>query len=161
MKVTENQPIEFYPSIRVCGVLVKCQDQFLLLRRHPSKSYGNHWNLPAGKQEKGESTYVAALREVKEESGIDLAEQEVLFLGPLYIRCKEIHFEFHLYYSELDKKPEIKLAEDEAIEGKWWCWDEAIEPLIPGGKDVLEFCRKKIQQLQILDVEEPLNDLAF
>jgi 8-oxo-dGTP diphosphatase len=161
MKVFENQPFEFYPSIRVCGVLMRHGEQFLLLRRHPSKSYGNYWNLPAGKQEKGESTFVAALREVKEESGIDLTGKEVPFLGTLYIRCKEIHFEFHLFYSDLAEMPEVKLAEDEAIEGKWWYWDEEIYPLIPGGKDVLEFCKKKILQRQISNIEDPLTDLAF
>lgn len=161
MKVTENQPFEFFPSIRVCGVLIQHDNQFLLLRRHPAKSYGNHWNLPAGKQERGESTHSAALREVKEESGIDLTENNIQFLGTLYIRCAEIHFEFHLYYSSLDDKPQLKLAEDEAIEGKWWDWDQEIQPLIPGGKDVLAFCRKKILELQASNFEEPLSDLAF
>lgn len=47
------------------GVVIK-DGQVLLLRK-----YFGDWVLPKGKIEKGETTSITALREVKEESGVD------------------------------------------------------------------------------------------
>lgn len=144
MKVHENQPVGFIPTLKVCGALIQHDEKFLLLKRHPNKSHGNHWNLPAGKLEAQETTIEAALREVHEESGIRLSLDKVHFLGVLYFECSEINFEFHIYYSSLGEKPQLSLSEQETIEGKWWNWHETIEPLIPGGQEVLNFCKRKI-----------------
>ncbi len=149
MKVLESQPFGFNPAIHVCGVLMQHDQHFLLLKRHPKKSHGNHWNLPAGKREKGESSFDAALREVKEESGISLNQQSVHFLGTLYVVCKDLQFEFHLYFSHLNDRPDLNLGLEETIEGKWWNWNDQIQPLIPGGEQVLSFCKKQIEKLNL------------
>ena len=51
----------------------------IVFRRHPQEGLqflilyhrGNYWNFPKGKLEEGESEMEAALRELKEEAGID------------------------------------------------------------------------------------------
>jgi 8-oxo-dGTP pyrophosphatase MutT (NUDIX family) len=148
MEVSDNQPVDFLPHWKVCGVFIEHQNQFLLLKRHPEKTHGNHWNLPAGKLEKGESPIQAALREVKEESGISLPHDEVHFLGVLYFITPGLNFEFHLFYSEVADKPNVTLAHDETIEGKWWDFSDQIHPLIPGGDEVIAFCKEKKQKLK-------------
>ena len=57
-----------------CGALVyrKKQDKVeLLLIKHRN---GGHWSFPKGHVESGENEYQTALREIKEETGLDLLE---------------------------------------------------------------------------------------
>lgn len=50
----------------------------LLLVRESKKINENLWNLPGGKLELGEDFLTAAIREVKEEAGIDVVPSHVL-----------------------------------------------------------------------------------
>ena len=109
----------------------------------------NHLSNLAKLSFEGESREETAIREVKEESGIALKKEGVYFLGTLYFVCQEIDFEFHLYFSKLLNRPELQLACDETTEGKWWSWAETIHPLIPGGQEVLVFCKKQIDKLNL------------
>ncbi|HCH55496.1 MAG TPA: phosphohydrolase [Rhodospirillaceae bacterium] len=61
-----------YPDKPVCGVGVVClkDDQVLLVKRaKPPITW--QWSIPGGGQELGETTREAALRELKEETGVD------------------------------------------------------------------------------------------
>ncbi|MEE2996385.1 MAG: NUDIX hydrolase [Pseudomonadota bacterium] len=61
-----------YPSLPICGVGVVCLkgDQVLLVKRaKPPIAW--QWSIPGGGQELGETTRAAALRELKEETGVD------------------------------------------------------------------------------------------
>ena len=61
-----------YPDRPVCGVGVVCfkDDQVLLVKRaKPPITW--EWSIPGGGQELGETTRAAALRELKEETGVD------------------------------------------------------------------------------------------
>ena len=51
--------------IKAAGGLVKKGDKFLMIHRL------GKWDLPKGKLERGEKTKIAAIREVKEECGVD------------------------------------------------------------------------------------------
>lgn len=150
MLVHEKLPEIFAPSLDVCGVIVECENKVLLLKRHPEKSHGSHWNLPAGKLEKFETPLQAAKRELFEESGILVSDELLLPLGTLYFTPKEIHFNFHLFYSKVEKMPQVLLADAESVDARWWHWNDVIYPIIPGGQEVLKFCRKKIKDLKKL-----------
>jgi len=61
-----------YPSQPICGVGVVClkDDQVLLVKRaKPPITW--QWSIPGGGQELGETTRDAALRELKEETGVE------------------------------------------------------------------------------------------
>lgn len=60
----EPMPAWFYAL-----VLVRRGDEFLLVEE---KDHGGGWYLPAGRVEPGESLTAAALREVREEAGLDV-----------------------------------------------------------------------------------------
>jgi mutator protein MutT len=52
--------------------------EVLVARRHADAVRGGLWELPGGKIERGESAAGAALREVREETGVELAHAEEL-----------------------------------------------------------------------------------
>ena len=56
----------------VAGCIIRQDDKYLLVQEKQPKAYGL-WNVPAGYVDKGESIEQAAIREVKEESGYDVA----------------------------------------------------------------------------------------
>ncbi|MFJ9781066.1 NUDIX hydrolase [Amycolatopsis sp. NPDC101161] len=57
----------------VVGAVVQSQDEVLLLRRPADDFVGGLWELPSGKVEPGEALDAALVREVKEETGLDVS----------------------------------------------------------------------------------------
>jgi len=56
------------------GVLIRSDGAVLLARRPASKVYAGYWEFPGGKLEQGETAYVALVRELGEELGIQVKQ---------------------------------------------------------------------------------------
>lgn len=79
----------FNPRRLSCGVVVLNPDRELLLCHVTGQ---NHWDLPKGGIETGETPIQAALRETREECGLRLLPDELLDLGRLrYTNKKDLH----------------------------------------------------------------------
>ena len=74
-----------------CGILVLNAQRELLLC-HVTGAW--HWDIPKGAAEPGEAPQAAALRETREECGLDFAGQPLLDLGRLAYRPNK---DLHLY----------------------------------------------------------------
>ena len=69
-------------TFKSVGVLIEYSGAFLLCKRAPNAAvYPNFWSVPAGHIEKGESPQLAALRELYEETRIDLSAQQLKFIS--------------------------------------------------------------------------------
>lgn len=131
----------------VAGAILFHEEKFLLLKRHPEKSYGELWNLPAGKVDAKEDPQKGAQRELHEETGILIPLDELTPLHIFYIKRKDLFIEFHVFKSFLKNKPAINLKLDENIAATWSSHDEAVLlPLIGGGKEILQFCIACLKQ---------------
>ena len=100
----------FYASI---VFVVNKKDEVLILKRSKSGSFPGAWALPGGKAEPGESPKETAIREVREETKIELNSDSILFLHKMINGEKEFYF----FCSKVgDPKPVI----DE--EHQDWLW---------------------------------------
>ena len=72
-----------------CGFLLLSASQEILLC-HVTGAW--HWDIPKGQAETGETPLAAALRETREECGLDLAGRDCLDLGRMpYRPRKDLH----------------------------------------------------------------------
>lgn len=133
-------------------VLRQAQDKFskkswevLLIKnaalRDPKKAY---WGFPKGHIDKGEKSSDAALREIKEETGIEA--EIVKKLGDsqyVFTRSGEKVFKVVVYYLLKYISGEIKPQDLEVLEVKWFDPEEALE-LLSFKKD-REFLQKALK----------------
>ena len=150
-------PKNFSPGLQVAGLFCEHKKTILLLKRHPQKSQGNTWGIPAGKLEKGEPPLIGVLREIYEEVGFSPSPELVHPLGTLYkqlFHSKEdalrghqgVSFTFHMFLTQLPQIPMICLSLEENIEAKWVTVHEARQlPLIAGAEEVLSFYHRQTQ----------------
>jgi 8-oxo-dGTP pyrophosphatase MutT (NUDIX family) len=73
-------------SVAVCVVFQGDVPAVLLTRRAPTlRSHAGQWALPGGRQDPGESAEDAACRELREETGVEVAPDDVLGLLDDYV----------------------------------------------------------------------------
>lgn len=78
-----------------CGVIVTDTRSYLIC--HPTHS--NYWDLPKGKQDAGETLVESAVRELREETGIKVSEQELTYIGTFNYKAEK---RLALFYHQVD-----------------------------------------------------------
>ena len=107
------------------GVVVWRDGKVLLVKRKNPPAKGQ-WGLPGGKQQLGETIFKAAVREVREETEIDIAPVGIITALDAITRDKENKVEFHYTLVEVTADwfaGEAK-AGDDALEVQWAAPDE-------------------------------------
>jgi 8-oxo-dGTP diphosphatase len=134
-------PEDFDVNAIVAGGFITHESKFLMLKRHPEKHYGNHWNLPAGKVELGEDPLIGAQREIHEETGLFIPLESLEPVQVFYIKRADFRIQFHVFKATLSEFPKLKLKLDENTDALWLTHHEALKlPLLGGGKEILDFC---------------------
>lgn len=133
--------------------LINDKKQILLEKRSSNKRYSpNKWGLCAGHVDSGESLKQAALRELKEEVGIDLKESDLISFGnpEKLIDKTNSHFT-HFYYSICNKEEkEFTIQEEELSEVRWFNFNEVID-LIKSDNNSTTFNEKRIYLFELLE----------
>lgn len=130
-----EQPENFKPTLEVAACYLMHEGKALYLKRCTTSTWSHTWGLPGGKVEEYQTPLEAMLREVFEETKIDLSQEEVSFLRKVYVKDPRKDFIYYIFKCEIHAKPnEIVLAEDEQIEYRWLDPKEALTELllIPG-----------------------------
>jgi 8-oxo-dGTP pyrophosphatase MutT (NUDIX family) len=94
--LSNQQPLPFAKRLS-CGVVI-LNDQAELLLCHVTGQ--DHWDLPKGGIDAGETPLAAALRETEEETGLRLPGQALLDLGCLPYRLRK---DLHLFAALLPR----------------------------------------------------------
>ncbi len=108
-----------------CGALVLRQDengkQYILMIRHQK---GGHRSFPKGHMERGETEHMTAVREVYEETAVQLRSflsfRETVRYSPLPGISKEV-----VYFLSETEQEEIRPRQGEIAEVEWIPVDEA------------------------------------
>jgi len=129
--------------LRVVGCIIEHEDQILMLLRSQVETDPSLWGIPAGKVETGESDLEAVIREVQEETGIELKQDAIEYLGELPIEYPKITVVFPVFKARLVEQPEIVLAPREHIDYGWIHPQEVLKlPNLMKDVDVIigKFC---------------------
>ncbi|MFV0339819.1 MAG: NUDIX hydrolase [Parachlamydiaceae bacterium] len=112
---------QFKPRFEVATVYIEYNGQILLLHRQNDKSQGNKWGIPGGKVEKNETPLQAAIREVKEETGMDISGQDIETIKAVYVEYDEkINFVYHAFRTQLQGNPVVVKINFDEHKGFTW-----------------------------------------
>ena len=131
--IFHTRPKDFKPKLEVVSCFIEHKGKIILLHRQDHKLQGNTWCLPAGKIEKDEQPIQAIIREVKEETGIEIPSQQLAYLGKVYVRYPEFDFIFHIFQIQLSgNRPTIIVDAQEHKKSIWATPQAALKmELIP------------------------------
>lgn len=108
---------------------IEGQARFLIIKRD-REPYKNIWQPVTGKIREGEKAWQAALRELKEETGlIPDRFYSAEFIEKFYEQNSEIIALSPAFVGFVDGDPDIKLS-NEHREYRWVTMDEAIEKVV-------------------------------
>ena len=103
-------PPNFNPKVEVAACFIHVEDQVLFLKRQPHKTEGDMWGIPGGRLEKGESAQEAVIREIQEETSLELSSPLIKSFGKVYIRYTHVDFIYHMFEYRLKEFPaQIKI----------------------------------------------------
>lgn len=115
--------------------IINSNNEILLQKRSMNKRFNpGKWGLCAGHVDSGESLEEAAIREIKEEIGLDVSVNDLCTFTEreINIREKNSHISY-FYYVNTDKKvEEFVIQEEELSEVKWFNVDYLIELILNG-----------------------------
>lgn len=112
-------PKQFEPRFEIVSCYIESNGEILLLHRHEGKSEGGKWGVPAGKIEKGEDKYDAMVRELREETGLLISKDALHYLATVYVKYPAYDFIYHMFKTQVAKRPEIKVSEHEHQQFVW------------------------------------------
>lgn len=96
---------------------VNSKGEILLTLRHPKKEiYPNLWENTGGSVLAGESSKEGAVRELKEETGIEASESELIFLGTT--RAESVFFDTYVVNKDIPIE-KLTMQEGETVSAQW------------------------------------------
>ena len=104
----------------IVHAIIKYKDKYLVTKRSNKETvYKNYWDIPGGLANKGELPKDALVREVKEETNLDIIPAQIIYEDSNFDKKKDMIFIRLVYLvtlkSDIDK---IKLDEKEHSEYK-------------------------------------------
>jgi 8-oxo-dGTP diphosphatase len=124
-----------------CHALIRSGDRVLLVQRARPPFQG-YWGLPGGGVELGETVEAALRREVREETGLDVAITR--FLGYLdgidYDEQGRVRYHYVILHMEAEVTGGELKAGDDAAAARWMTAAEALQhPLTEGAQRCLQW----------------------
>jgi 8-oxo-dGTP diphosphatase len=125
--IDDGRRSDKYPAY--AGVMVKSGNKVLLCKRRddiPETTLPGYWSVPAGYVEPDEDIKTCAIRETKEETGIDIPQNETKFLAAYPSSDGEGVFYDYLFESPEDLVPTL---DEEHSDWGYFGIDEIPNPI--------------------------------
>ena len=105
-------PSDFNPDLEVAGCIIEYDGKILMLQNRDDKLEWWYWGSAAGKLERWETHYDAMIREVQEETWINLKKENPKFFQTMYCEQSNHKLIYYLYHCILQKQPHIQVTEE-------------------------------------------------
>lgn len=99
-------------------------NKFLILQRLPSQYQGNLWGLVGGKIEEGESPESAVVREIQEEVGLAMSQEEIKLLAECTVVIESDTWQTFVYHVQLKDLSVVADNPEEFQNYRWVTRDE-------------------------------------
>jgi ADP-ribose pyrophosphatase YjhB (NUDIX family) len=130
-----------FQVIPAAYVALRRGDDVLLLLRANTGYMDGYWALPAGHVEHGESVISAALREVREEIGVEIAEPDLVPVTAMHrtgANGQLIDERVDFFFTATRWTGEPRLMEPGKAAGlEWYSLDKLPDPVVPHEARVL------------------------
>ena len=139
----KQKPLNFPTDMKVSEAIIEHDWEILLVQRADHCSEWWTWCGPWGKLEHWEDYKHALVREVREETGVDISWEKYEELFTKYFYFKEKYISIRFYKITLSQKPSISLN-DEHQDSIWITPQEALRMNLNEDFDII---LKEIYQL--------------
>ena len=119
-------------------------DEVLLVRRFSDKPDAGLWGFPGGRVEPGETPAAAALRELREETGLIALDAHPL--GTLHFRARSRVYDLHAFLCA--EAAGLPIAADDAEEARFFPTRQVIAGLLLMSRDVDRLCLRACHRLR-------------
>ncbi len=123
--------------VSVSGVVLDGENR-ILLQRHRHWVH-DVWGLPGGIVKSGEKLEDAFARELKEETGLVIADIELVKVVSGYRLRLDVYFKARL--NPEDREQEMKLQEQEVLEACFFSLNDLPEKMLPEQREIVRFSR--------------------
>lgn len=112
--------LENRPPIIVVTCFIKHKDKFLVLQRARKDEQYGQWGIPGGKLDEGEESRLGLVREIKEETRMDLSLANFSLLGTASSKTPcDGRYGLYIYYSEVNSNPTVQINNEEHLSFQW------------------------------------------
>lgn len=142
--ISSTLPKNFSPTCKVAACYIEHDWELLFLKRSKNVRYSHTWCTPGWKVESWEHFTGAAIREVFEETGIELDISNIQFLEKVYVQHKDHDIIYYTHIYKIDTKPHVILTPNEHEDFCWMSPEQALKTNLIEDEDL---CVKKFFKL--------------
>lgn len=129
----------FKLKTQISTIFLEHDNHVLLLRRCHEEDQSHTWGIPGGKAKKEEEPLQTILRELKEETQIELASNKVVYHGHRYARIPGWDYIVHIYHAKMREKSVVQLNPKEHSTYEWASlYAFKLMPLLKGQDEVFD-----------------------
>ncbi len=113
------------------------KDNKVLLQLRKNCSFSGYWGFVGGHLDGNEQITTAAIREAKEEVGIDIRSNDLILKTICHSNKGAEYLQFYFECCKWDGKIENK-EPDKCERLEWYPWDNVPEHIFPASKEAME-----------------------